>query len=150
MPGLGGMGVLQQLRDAGNPVPVVIITAHGSIPDAVLAMRLGAIDFLSKPVTPDALRAVVAQVIERHAGDRPGAIPARSGQEPGADPFNESLRRAKRALNRCEFEEAESSLKEAIALDARSAEVQGLWDTLQRCRPRPGKGPYPILRELCW
>ena len=33
-------------------VPVIIITAHGSIPDAVAAMKLGAIDFLSKPLTP--------------------------------------------------------------------------------------------------
>jgi CheY-like chemotaxis protein len=82
MPGLGGMGVLQQLRNAGNHVPVVIITAHGSIPDAVSAMRLGAIDFLSKPVTPDVLRAVVAQVVGRHVGDRSGATPARSSPAP--------------------------------------------------------------------
>jgi hypothetical protein len=49
-----------------------------------------------------------------------------------------------------EFEQAESFLKQAIALDERSAEVKSLWDTLQRCRPKPGEGPYPILRELCW
>ncbi|HWE39672.1 MAG TPA: response regulator, partial [Isosphaeraceae bacterium] len=52
MPLMGGMDVLRGLRDAGNDVPVVIITAHGSIPDAVAAIKLGAIDFLSKPLTP--------------------------------------------------------------------------------------------------
>ena len=53
MPGIGGMEMLRRLRDAGHDVPVVIVTAHGSIPDAVQAMKLGAIDFLSKPLTPD-------------------------------------------------------------------------------------------------
>ena len=40
----------------GDVTPVVILTAHGSIPDAVAAMKLGAIDFLTKPITPEALR----------------------------------------------------------------------------------------------
>ena len=67
MPGVGGMEVLRRLRDAGNDVPVVIVTAHGSIPDAVQAMKLGAIDFLTKPLNPEPLRHVVASVIRRHA-----------------------------------------------------------------------------------
>ena len=41
----------------------MIVTAHGSIPNAVAAMRLGAIDFLSKPLTPDTLRRVAAEVL---------------------------------------------------------------------------------------
>ena len=80
-PRLGGMEVLARLRDAGNDVPVVIVTAHGSIPDAVEAMKLGAIDFLAKPLTPDALRRVVAEVLDRHAA-RP-AGPRRRPGEPG-------------------------------------------------------------------
>ncbi len=76
MPGIGGMETLQRLREAGNDVPVVIVTAHGSIPDAVAAMRLGAIDFLSKPLRPEALRKVVGDVVRRsaaphHPGTRP-------------------------------------------------------------------------------
>ena len=51
---------------------VVIVTAHGSVPDAVAAMKLGAIDFLAKPLTPEALRRVVSEVIERHARPRSG------------------------------------------------------------------------------
>ena len=67
MPGIGGMETLRRLRDAGNDVPVVIVTAHGSIPDAVQAMKFGAIDFLSKPLRPEALRKVVGEVFRRHA-----------------------------------------------------------------------------------
>jgi DNA-binding NtrC family response regulator len=149
MPGIDGMAVLRQLRGAGNPVPVIIITAHGSIPDAVGAMRLGAIDFLSKPVTPDVLRTVVAQVIERHAGDTPGTTPAPSGPAPEAVTLVEGLRRAKLALNRCEFDEAESLLMKAIALEPTSAEARSLGQTLQECRKRQEDGPYRIIRELC-
>ncbi|MBV8555215.1 MAG: response regulator, partial [Planctomycetaceae bacterium] len=127
MPTMGGMEVLRCLRSDENLVPVVIITAYGSVPDAVEAMKLGAIDFLAKPITPDALRQVVAQIIGRHAGDRPGASPPGSGAAADTSPFAESLRRAQRALNRCEFEEAESCLREALALDERSAEVHNLW-----------------------
>ena len=66
MPAMDGMETLRRLRDAGNNTPVVIVTAHGSIPDAVAAMKLGAVDFLPKPVTPDALRRVVADIVARH------------------------------------------------------------------------------------
>ena len=48
MPRMDGMELLSRLRSSGNVVPVVILTAHGSIPEAVAAMRLGAIDFLTK------------------------------------------------------------------------------------------------------
>ena len=80
MPGIGGMETLRRLRDAGNDVPVVIVTAHGSIPDAVQAMKYGAIDFLSKPLRPEALRKVVGEVFRRHAH------PARGGSPPRRPP----------------------------------------------------------------
>src|SRR4051794_7463200 len=58
MPVMDGMETLRRMRDSGDDTPVVIVTAHGSVPDAVAAMKLGAVDFLSKPITPDALRRV--------------------------------------------------------------------------------------------
>ena len=73
MPEMDGMETLRRLRDAGNNTAVVIVTAHGSIPDAVAAMKLGAVDFLSKPVTPDALRRVVADIVARHQKTDPTA-----------------------------------------------------------------------------
>ena len=89
MPTMGGMEVLRRLRSDENLVPVVIITAYGSVPDAVEAMKLGAIDFLAKPITPDALRKVVVQVLERQEGDLPGVpspSPPGSGRAPGRCP----------------------------------------------------------------
>ena len=79
MPVMGGMEVLQQMRDAGHDATVVIVTAHGSIPDAVAAMKLGAVDFLAKPITPDMLRRVVGDCVARHGTPRPTA-----DHDPGA------------------------------------------------------------------
>ncbi len=62
MPLMDGMAVLTALQDwphAEKP-RVIVLTAFGSIPTAVKATRLGAIDFLEKPITPEELRAAVA------------------------------------------------------------------------------------------
>ena len=95
----------------GNGVPVVILTAHGSIPEAVEAMKLGAIDFLTKPTTPDALRRVVAEVIDRHVVRHQSDDPA--ARQPGPPHIDSrqlafELARAKRAINRGQFSEAET------------------------------------------
>ena len=46
---MDGLEVLRRLREEGDEVPVVINTAHDSVPNVVQAMRLGAIDFVSSP-----------------------------------------------------------------------------------------------------
>jgi DNA-binding NtrC family response regulator len=81
MPEPSGLAVLRQLRDAGDDVPVVIVTAHGSLPDAVTSMRLGAVDFLGKPVTPEALRTAAATALARAADRRPDVEPYRMIRE---------------------------------------------------------------------
>jgi DNA-binding response OmpR family regulator len=135
LPGIGGMEVLESLRATGNDVPVIIITAHGTIHDAVRAMQLGAIDFLTKPMLPDALRAVVAEVLARHAHPAPVG---RAHEPPeavsSASQFAANLARAKQALNRRVFDEAEVFLRQAIALDDGSAEAHNLMGVLHECR----------------
>ena len=139
MPILGGMEVLRRLREAGNDVPVAIITAHGRVPDAVDAMKLGAIDFLSKPLSPETLRSVVDDVLARHtrletAG--PSATPAA-----GTDP----LARAKFALNRRDFDEADAELRRAVARAGASAEAHNLLGVLNELRGDPA-GAYRHYR----
>ena len=65
MPGMDGMEVLGRLRESRPDIPVIIITAHGSIPCTVEAMRLGAVDFLMKPFLPQEVRSAVVRVLER-------------------------------------------------------------------------------------
>ncbi len=82
MPGMDGMETLRQMRERGDDTAVVIVTAHGSIADAVAAMKLGAVDFLTKPITPDSLRRVVREVILRHGRPEPQARPASRADSP--------------------------------------------------------------------
>jgi two-component system response regulator FixJ len=68
MPELNGIDLLRRLRELKHPVPVIVITAHGDIPLAVEAMRLGAVDFLEKPFEDEVLLASVRSALDR--GDR--------------------------------------------------------------------------------
>lgn len=63
MPGIDGLQTLRQLKERVPGVCVLMVTAFASIELAVDAMRLGATDFLRKPMTPEALRAAVAAAI---------------------------------------------------------------------------------------
>ena len=58
-----GFGVLRAAKELDPELQVVVMTAHGSIQDAVTAMKEGAMDFLAKPVDPDRLVLMVARAI---------------------------------------------------------------------------------------
>jgi two-component system NtrC family response regulator len=64
MPGMGGMELLRHLHGINPAIPVVVLTAYGSIETAVLAMRDGAFDFATKPVDLDALAITLWRAIE--------------------------------------------------------------------------------------
>ena len=55
MPGMGGIELLQRLRTNMSDIPVILISAHAEVPDAVRGMKLGAVDLLQKPVEPSVL-----------------------------------------------------------------------------------------------
>ena len=59
MPGLDGLALQRRLGEAGTGVPVVFLTGHGDIPMSVRAIKAGAIDFLTKPVTSETLIAAI-------------------------------------------------------------------------------------------
>jgi DNA-binding NtrC family response regulator len=58
-----GFGVLRAAKDLDPELPVIVMTAFGSIEDAVLAMKEGALDFLAKPVDPDHLLLLVERAV---------------------------------------------------------------------------------------
>jgi DNA-binding NtrC family response regulator len=59
MPGMDGMEVLARLRETQSELPVVIISGHGTIQTAVDATRLGAFDFIEKPIDADRILLVI-------------------------------------------------------------------------------------------
>ena len=66
MPGLGGMGLQEQLRRRAQSQPIIFLTGHGDIPTSVQAMKKGAVDFLTKPVKPELLLNAVRGAIAQH------------------------------------------------------------------------------------
>ncbi len=65
MPGVDGMTVLESVRRDFPETDVVVITAYGTIRNAVEAMRKGAYDYLTKPVSVDEVELVVSRALER-------------------------------------------------------------------------------------
>ncbi|WP_202707611.1 response regulator [Sporosalibacterium faouarense] len=109
MPGLTGMEVLKKLRDKGNNINVIMMTAYGTIEKAVEAMKLGAIDFLSKPFTPEEIRKLVNDVLGREALN-----------EDELESFKDIVEFAKKCILTRDYEKAEEYLKKSIAEDASS------------------------------
>jgi FixJ family two-component response regulator len=116
MPGMDGLDLLAKMRESGLRVPAMIVTAYSDVPHAVKAMKLGAIDFLQKPLRPEDLRTLVADIFKRHAqqDDRP------------VETFSAHIEAAKRCLNLRAFAKARVHLVKALELNAKSPEAFNL------------------------
>lgn len=68
MPRVDGLEVLRRLRSRRNPLPVLILTAHGSVEDRVRGLNLGADDYLPKPFAIAELEARILALIRRSRG----------------------------------------------------------------------------------
>ena len=73
MPKLGGMEVLRAINASDPEVPVIIITAHGTVDSAVEAIKLGAFDYVTKPFDQRELSNVLAKAIRTHESARRNA-----------------------------------------------------------------------------
>jgi DNA-binding NtrC family response regulator len=117
LPGMNGLELLEKMHQVGIQTPVAFITAYGDEPNAVRAMKLGAIDFLSKPPTPEQLRDVVKDILLRHAPD------FRSKADRDSDYY---LRCAKRAINLRDFPAASKNLIKALDMNPGSRQAINL------------------------
>lgn len=64
LPGTSGMQLLEHLRERMPEVPVILMTAFGAVDDAVAAMKLGAFDYVLKPLNGEALKVIVQKALE--------------------------------------------------------------------------------------
>ena len=69
MPGISGLELLRAIRKENTTVPVIMLTAYGTVTDAVEAMKLGAVDFLAKPIRREVLLRAVQDALNRKAGE---------------------------------------------------------------------------------
>ncbi len=65
LPGLSGLDVLKQLREAGSKAPVLMLTARGDDVDRIVGLDLGADDYLPKPFNPRELLARIKAILRR-------------------------------------------------------------------------------------
>ena len=65
LPDMDGLEVLKCIRERQHAVPVIILTAHGSLETAIEALRLGAYDYVEKPFYLETIRAPVARALEK-------------------------------------------------------------------------------------
>jgi DNA-binding NtrC family response regulator len=72
MPGLGGLGALQELRGRGFGQPVIVLTATGGIDTVVKAMQAGAQDFFVKPASPERIMVSIRNALQM--GDLKGEV----------------------------------------------------------------------------
>ena len=70
MAGMDGLEVLRRIRELDPDCPTVLMTAYGSVEAAVEAMKLGAMDFLTKPFSPEVVRLKVERALELRAARR--------------------------------------------------------------------------------
>jgi DNA-binding response OmpR family regulator len=118
MPGMDGLQLLAKMREVGITVPAMIVTAYSDVPHAVQAMKLGAIDFLQKPLRPEELRRIVAEILKRHA-----PAPQKGHQ---VESYNSHIVAAKRCLNLRSFAMARIHLVKALELNTKSVEAFNL------------------------
>ena len=70
MKGMSGLELQQAMLEAGNDLPVIFLSGHGTVNTAVFALKRGACDFLEKPVRPEKLQAIAKEMIGRDLENR--------------------------------------------------------------------------------
>ena len=123
MPGMNGIEVLRRVREIRPDIPVVILTAYGTVESAVEAMKLGAADFIQKPFTPDEIRDLVSRVRNREKLD-----------QEKADSYAASIELAKRCIGQYHVEAAIEHVRHAISFDPGRPEAFNLLGALEEIR----------------
>ena len=108
MPELNGFDVLKRIRKFGNSTRVIMMTAFGTVEMAVDSMKIGAVDFLSKPFTISKVRDVVKEVLDKDM----------------------NILRVDAIFNK-DYDKAKFCLKEALVNDSSSAEIQNLLGVIE-------------------
>ena len=72
MPGLDGLSLFEEIIGLGKDVPVILMTAHGTIQDAVEATQRGVFGFLTKPIDHDELRSLMKKAVSQSQGAQNG------------------------------------------------------------------------------
>ena len=137
-----GLTLLARLRADRIDTPVMMITAHGTAQEAVVAMKLGAVDFLTKPLEPIQLRAAVAEVLRRR-------LPASDASNPSvSETYERQISEARHALNCRDVSVARLHLARALELNSHSADAHYLFGSMLELSNHPERAKRYYNRAL--
>ncbi|RJX29393.1 MAG: response regulator [Desulfarculus sp.] len=111
MPGMDGIEVLRRVSEERPDIRVIMVTAYGTVERAVEAMKLGAVDFIQKPFSPEQIRDLAQRVLDR----------GQLSEEKAMD-YQAHLELAKRAVGERNFKGALENAQRAVSLDPYRAE----------------------------
>jgi DNA-binding response OmpR family regulator len=123
MPGIDGMEVLRQVREIRPDIRIIMISAYGTIELAVEAMKLGAVDFIQKPFSPEEIRGLVSRVLDREKLD-----------EQKVANYGSSIELAKKSIGNRHFDAAIEHVRKALSLDPGRPEAFNLLGALMEVR----------------
>lgn len=124
LPDIDGLEVLRKMKEMVPAPKVIMVTAHGTIQTAVEAMKLGAVDYLQKPVTPEEFRRAVSRNL----------APVASLEVTAGDTFTECIAEGRALLEENKLAEALPVIHKAIQLDANRPEAFNLLGALDELR----------------
>lgn len=137
LPGMDGMEVLKRMREMNYMTKVIIITAHGTVENAVEAMKLGAVDFIQKPFIAEEIRMLVSNALQRQkgflqtTGQATGSISAFSaGASEAAPSYDDSIQQTKAAIEAMDFARARLWAEKAVAMETARPEAYNLLGVL--------------------
>lgn len=112
LPEISGTEVLRRIREMGNTVPVIIMTAFATVKNAVECTKLGAVAYLQKPFTAEKVRHVLAE-IQGNTKNNPGNI-------------DDLLNGCRELINRHHYDEAFEQLQQALVINPGYAAIYQL------------------------
>ena len=121
LPGISGIDVLAKIKEVDPGAIVVMITGYGSVETAVKTMKLGAVDYLSKPFTCDEILEAVKSVLKRKQAEM---------SEDELSTYDEFVDFAKNCIVDRQFSKALKYLQKAVSLDTSNPEAFNLMGIL--------------------
>jgi DNA-binding NtrC family response regulator len=139
MPVANGFAVLAAVRRRSADTQVIVLTAYASVPDAVLAMRHGAYDYLEKPFDPDALALIVARAAEQRRTHGAPPVDLGSAGDPQRRGFHNTMTAARERVSRDYLVALLREFGGSVAKAAQSAGLQreSLYRLLRKYGIRP-------------